>query len=81
MRPREIAALRRLVRDENAAYARGDRDAGLERSLAFHHRIGELSGNPGAGALPARADAHDPLAIALYERSGVASTRTPTTTR
>lgn len=69
--PREIAALRRLVRDENAAYARGDRDGGLERSLAFHHRIGELSGNPVLARYLRELTLKTSLAIALYERSGV----------
>jgi DNA-binding GntR family transcriptional regulator len=38
----EIVALRRLVRDEEAAYRAGDRPGGLKLSLVFHHRLGEL---------------------------------------
>ena len=38
----EIAALRRLVRSEEAAYHRGERAEGLKLSLAFHETLGRL---------------------------------------
>lgn len=42
----EFLALRRLVREEEAAYKRGDRAGGLARSLEFHRRLGRLCRNP-----------------------------------
>ncbi|CAG1000992.1 HTH-type transcriptional repressor RspR [Burkholderiales bacterium] len=65
-----IAALGRLVRDEDAAYARGERGAGLTLSLEFHHRIGELSGNPVLARYARELVLQSSLAIALYEKSG-----------
>ena len=65
-----IAALRSLVRDEDAAYARGERTAGLKLSLAFHHRVAELSGNPVLERYARELVLQSSLAIALYERSG-----------
>jgi len=70
-----IAALKRLVRDEDAAYARGDRGAGLDLSLAFHHRVAELCGNPVLARYARELVLQSSLAIALYERSGVAHAR------
>ena len=70
-----IAALTRLVRDEDAAYARGDRSAGLELSLAFHHRLADLCGNPVLARYARELVLQSSLAIALYERSGVAHAR------
>ena len=69
------ASLRKLVRDEDAAYARGDRAAGLELSLAFHHRIADLCGNPVLARYLRELVLQSSLAIALYERSGVAHER------
>lgn len=66
-----LAALKRLVRDEDAAYARGDRAGGLRRSLEFHHRIAGLSGNPVLARYARELVLQSSLAIALYERSGV----------
>jgi tetratricopeptide (TPR) repeat protein len=70
-----IAALKQIVRDEDAAYARGDRGAGLERSLAFHHRLADLCGNPVLARYTRELVLQSSLAIALYERSGVAHAR------
>lgn len=67
----DLAALRKLVRDENAAYASGDRTRGLGLSLEFHHRIGGLSGNPVLARYLRELTLLTSLAIALYEKSGV----------
>ena len=66
-----VAALKRLVRDENAAYARGDHAGGLALSLAFHQRIGELAGNPLLARFLRELVLKSSLAIALYEKTGV----------
>ncbi len=64
----EIAALRRLVHDEEAAYRRGDRTAGLKLSLGFHHRMGELCGNPVLVRYLSELVLQTSLAVALYEQ-------------
>ena len=64
----EIVALRRLVRDEEAAYRRSDRAGGLKLSLEFHHRMGELCGNPVLGRYLAELVLQTSLAVALYEQ-------------
>jgi len=66
-----LAALKRLVREENAAYARGDRPGGLALSLAFHHRNGDLCGNPVLARFLRELVLKSSLAIAIYEKSGV----------
>lgn len=68
----EVAALKRLVRDENAAYAAGDRTRGLELSLEFHHRIADASGNAVLARYTRELVLQSSLAIALYERGGLA---------
>ena len=70
-----IASLGKLVREEDAAYARGDRASGLELSLAFHHRIADVCGNPVLARYLRELVLQSSLAIALYERSGVAHGR------
>ena len=64
----EIAALRRLVRDEEAAYRRGDRAAGLKLSLEFHRRLGALCGNPVLVRYLTELVLQTSLAVALYEQ-------------
>lgn len=64
----EIAALRKLVRDEEGAYRRGDRAAGLKRSLEFHHRLGALCGNPVLARYLGELVLRTSLAVALYEQ-------------
>lgn len=68
---REVAALKRLVRAENAAYTRGDRRRGLGLSLDFHHRLADGSGNPVLARYARELVLQSSLAIALYERSGL----------
>jgi len=68
----EVAALRRLVRDEEAAYRRGERAAGLRLSLAFHQRIGELCGNPVRARYLDELVLRTSLAVALYEEASAA---------
>jgi len=70
----EIAALRRLVVDEEAAYRRGDRLAGLRLSLGFHRRLGALAGNPVLDRYLAELVLRTSLAVALYERPDAART-------
>ena len=65
----EIAALRRLVHDEEAAYRRGDRAAGLELSLGFHRRLGSLCGNPVLERYLNELVLQTSLAVALYEQA------------
>jgi DNA-binding GntR family transcriptional regulator len=64
----EIAALRRHVHDEEAAYRRGDRNGGLKLSLGFHRRLGELAGNPVLERYLNELVLQTSLAVALYER-------------
>ncbi len=64
----QVAALRRLVRDEEAAYRRGDRAGGLGLSLTFHHRLGELCANPVLERYLCELVLQTSLAVALYER-------------
>ena len=66
--PAEITALRRLVREEEAAYRDGDRAGGLKLSLAFHHRLGELCGNPMLVRYLTELVLQTSLAVALYEQ-------------
>lgn len=64
----EIGALRRLVRDEEAAYRRGDRAGGLKLSLAFHETLGRLCGNPVLVRYLNELVLQTSLAVALYEQ-------------
>ena len=64
----EVAALRRLVHDEEAAYRRGDRAAGLHLSLGFHHRLGSLCGNSVLERYLNELVLQTSLAVALYEQ-------------
>lgn len=66
----EVAAMKRLVREEEAAYRRGDRPGGLARSLEFHRRLGALCGNPVLERYLAELVLQSSLAVALYERPG-----------
>ena len=66
--PAEIIALRRLVREEEAAYRDGDRAGGLKLSLGFHHRLGELCGNPVLVRYLTELVLQTSLAVALYEQ-------------
>ena len=70
----QIAALRRLVHDEEVAYRRGDRVAGLRLSLAFHRRLGELCGNPVLERYLDELVLRTSLAVALYERPDASRT-------
>ena len=70
----DVAALRRLVRQENAAYARGDRARALALSLEFHHRIADGSGNPVLARYARELVLKSSLAIALYEKAGLPHT-------
>lgn len=63
----QIAALRRLVREEEAAYRRGDRATGLGLSLAFHRQLGMLCGNPVLERYLNELVLQSSLAVALYE--------------
>lgn len=71
----ELSGLRRLVAEENAAYARGDRRKGLALSLGFHHRLADLSGNPILARYLRELVLRSSLAIALYEKDGVVHER------
>ena len=64
----EVAALRRLVRDEEATYRRGDRAGGLKLSLAFHETLGRLCGNPVLVRYLTELVLQTSLAVALYEQ-------------
>jgi DNA-binding GntR family transcriptional regulator len=68
----EVAALKRLVRDEEAAYRSGDRTGGLARSLEFHRRLGALCGNPVLDRYLGELVLQSSLAVALYERPDAA---------
>ena len=63
----ELAALRKLVREEEAAYRRGDRADGLSRSLQFHQRLGALCRNPVLERYLGELVLVTSLAVALYE--------------
>jgi len=73
----DVASLRRLVRDEEAAYRRGDRVGGLARSLAFHRDLGRLCGNPVLGRYLDEMVLRTSLAVALYEDPGAAHSHAP----
>ncbi|MFO1414506.1 MAG: GntR family transcriptional regulator [Burkholderiales bacterium] len=64
----QIAALRRHVQEEEAAYRRGDRAAGLRLSIGFHRRLSELAGNPVLERYLNELVLQTSLAVALYER-------------
>lgn len=64
----EIAALRRHVADEEAAYRRGDRPGGLQLSIGFHRRLAGLAGNPVLERYLNELVLQTSLAVALYER-------------
>jgi DNA-binding GntR family transcriptional regulator len=66
----ELAALRKLVREEEGAYRRGDREAGLTRSLDFHRRLGALCRNPVLERYLGELVLVTSLAVALYEEPG-----------
>ena len=68
----EVAALKRLVREEESAYRQGDRAGGLVRSLEFHRRLGTLCGNPVLERYLLDLVLQSSLAVALYERPGAA---------
>lgn len=65
----ELVALRKLVREEEAAYRRGDRGAGLALSLAFHTRLGTLCRNPVLERYQNELVLMTSLAVALYEEA------------
>lgn len=71
----DLQGLKRLVAEENAAYARGDRRKGLALSLGFHHRLADLSGNPILARYLRELVLKSSLAIALYEKDGVVHER------
>ena len=64
----DIVALRRLVRDEEAAYRREDRAEGLRLSLAFHTLLGALCGNAVLVRYLNELVLQTSLAVALYEQ-------------
>ena len=66
----ELVGLRRLVREEEAAYKRGDRMGGLSRSLAFHRSLGALCRNPVLERYQNELVLLTSLAVALYEDPG-----------
>lgn len=66
----QVAALRRLVRDEEKAYRLGERAAGLRLSLEFHRRLGALCGNPVLEHYLEELVLRTSLAVALYEGDG-----------
>ena len=72
-----VASLRRLVRDEEAAYRRGDRVGGLARSLAFHRDLGRLCGNPVLERYLNEMVLRTSLAVALYEEQDAAHSHAP----
>lgn len=63
----ELLALRKLVREEEGAYKRGDRAGGLARSLEFHRRLGALCRNPVLERYQNELVLVTSLAVALYE--------------
>jgi DNA-binding GntR family transcriptional regulator len=64
----DVASLRRLVRDEEGAYRRGERGEGLRLSLAFHTRLGAMCGNPVLARYLNELVLQTSLAVALYEQ-------------
>lgn len=64
----DVLALRRLVRDEEAAYRKGGRAEGLRLSLAFHARLGAMCGNPVLVRYLNELVLQTSLAVALYEQ-------------
>jgi len=64
----DVAALRKLVREEETAYRRGDRGAGLKLSLEFHRRLASLCGNPVLERYLAELVLQSSLAVALHEQ-------------
>jgi DNA-binding GntR family transcriptional regulator len=64
----DVLALRRLVRDEEAAYRKGERAEGLRLSLAFHARLGAMCGNPVLVRYLNELVLQTSLAVALYEQ-------------
>ena len=64
----DVMALRRLVRDEEAAYRKGERAEGLQLSLAFHARLGAMCGNPVLVRYLNELVLQTSLAVALYEQ-------------
>jgi DNA-binding GntR family transcriptional regulator len=64
----EVAALRRQVNEEEAAYRRGDRTGGLALSIAFHRHLGELAQSPVLERYLNELVLQTSLAVALYER-------------
>lgn len=63
----DLSGLRKVVRDEEAAYRRGDRARGLRGSLEFHRRLGALCGNPVLERFLGELVLQSSLAVALYE--------------
>jgi len=68
----DVAALRKLVREEEAAYRRGERGAGLKLSLEFHRRLAALCGNPVLERYLAELVLQSSLAVALHEQPSAA---------
>ena len=64
----DVSSLRRLVRDEENAYRRGERGEGLRLSLAFHARLGAMCGNPVLARYLNELVLQTSLAVALYEQ-------------
>lgn len=62
-----VAGLRRMVRDEQSAYRRGDRGTGIRCSVDFHLRLSELSGNTMLTRFTNELVLRSSLIIALYE--------------
>lgn len=70
-----LANLRRLVTDENAAIAAGDRTLAMQLAGAFHLDLAAATGNPVLVDLLAELIARGNVAIALYEPQGRANCR------
>lgn len=66
----DLEALRTLVSEEDACFARGDRGAGIRLSGEFHLRLAHLAGNQPLLGFQRSLVSQTSLIIALYERGG-----------
>ena len=66
-KPEQIAALRQMVIDERACFARGDRGMGIRLSGEFHLKLAEAAGNLTLLGFLRSLVSQTSLIIALYE--------------
>ena len=62
-----LKGLRTLLRDEQAAYARGDTRRGLQLSLEFHRALARLAGNGVLADFLGQLVARTPLIVLAYQ--------------